>query len=98
MWLEKYGTLDNIINHASEITGKVGENLRAHLDDLALSRKLVTIDCDVKLEHTLNELTLQKPDQEKCRELFTKLEFTKWAQEFQDTNVQPKVQSESHYH
>jgi len=97
-WLEKYGTLDNIVKHALDITGKVGENLRAHLDDLTLSRKLVTIDCDVKLAHTLNELTLQKPDQEKCRELFTKLEFTKWVQEFQNTDAQPSQHAESHYH
>lgn len=95
-WLEKYGSLDNIIKHASEITGKVGENLRAHLDDLTLSRKLVTIDCDVKLEHTLNELTLRQPDQEKCRELFTKLEFTKWLQDQQNTDSAP--QPASHYH
>ncbi len=97
-WLEKYGSLDNIIKHASDIAGKVGENLRAHLDDLTLSRKLVTIDCDVKIGHTLNELTLREPDQEKCRELFTQLEFTKWAQEFQDASSQPSAPAESHYH
>ncbi len=43
-WLEKYQTADGIIAHAAEIEGKVGENLRAGLETLALSRKLATLD------------------------------------------------------
>ena len=52
-WLEKYLTADGIIAHAAEIEGKVGENLRAGLATLALSRKLATLHTDVELPLTL---------------------------------------------
>ena len=46
-WLAQYGTLEEIIKHADEIKGKVGENLRDHLEMLGLAKQLVTIDCAV---------------------------------------------------
>ncbi|MES9969093.1 MAG: DNA polymerase I [Candidatus Thiodiazotropha sp.] len=49
-WLSAYDTLDNLIAHAEEIKGKIGENLRASLDQLPLSRELATIKLDVSLE------------------------------------------------
>src|SRR3989338_3847156 len=48
-WLQEYHTLEDIIKNADKITGKVGENLRASLDQLPLTKSLVTIKCDVKL-------------------------------------------------
>ena len=47
-WLNQYTTLDNLLAHQDEIEGKVGESLRAHTDELALSRQLATIDCDAR--------------------------------------------------
>jgi len=61
-WLAQYGSLDNLVAHAAEIGGKVGENLRAHLDFLPLGRKLVTVATDVALPVTLDELALRAPD------------------------------------
>ncbi len=49
-WLERYGSLEAIIENAESIKGKSGENLRASLDDLPLYRKLVTIRVDLELE------------------------------------------------
>ncbi|MEW8155583.1 MAG: DNA polymerase I, partial [Candidatus Thiodiazotropha endolucinida] len=49
-WLNTYDTLDNLITHADEIKGKIGENLRASLTQLPLSRELATIKLDVSLE------------------------------------------------
>ncbi|MFI0413245.1 MAG: 5'-3' exonuclease H3TH domain-containing protein, partial [Candidatus Thiodiazotropha sp.] len=49
-WLNTYGSLDNLITHADEIKGKIGENLRASLAQLPLSRELATIKLDVSLE------------------------------------------------
>ena len=46
-WLNKYGTLENLCEHAEEITGKIGETFREHMDQLPLSKRLVTIDCDL---------------------------------------------------
>ncbi len=48
-WLKQYGSLANIIAHADEIKGKVGENLRAALPQLPKSRELLVIKCDVPL-------------------------------------------------
>ncbi len=50
--IAKYGSLDEVIAHADEVKGKMGENLRAHIDDALLSRKVATIrtDAPVKLD------------------------------------------------
>ena len=48
-WLTQYGTLDNLIIHANEIGGAVGENLREALDWLSISREFLAIKCDVPL-------------------------------------------------
>ena len=48
-WLQAYGTVDELVRHADEIPGEVGENLRAGLDTLALSRQLATIRVDLDL-------------------------------------------------
>ncbi|EKD77083.1 MAG: hypothetical protein ACD_42C00486G0006, partial [uncultured bacterium] len=93
MWLEKYKTLDHIVKHADDIPGKIGENLRAHLNDLALSRKLVTIDCDVKLNVTLSDLKITTQQSKKLIELFSQLEFTKWLRELNTDHSH----SHSHY-
>ncbi|HEZ5990717.1 TPA: DNA polymerase I [Neisseria meningitidis] len=54
-WLEAYGSLQGVIEHASEIKGKVGENLRAALPRLPLSYDLVTIKTDVDLHAELSD-------------------------------------------
>ena len=80
-WLEHYGSLDGVIAHADEIKGKVGENLRASLEQLPLSRRLVTIKQDVALPVTPRELTRQPPDRAKLRQLYQRLEFRTWLEE-----------------
>ena len=74
-WLSQYGTLDNIVANAGEITGKVGENLRAGLETLALSRQLATIRCDVELPVAIEDLTRKAADTEALRELYSRLEL-----------------------
>ncbi|MGA1207336.1 MAG: DNA polymerase I [Litorivicinaceae bacterium] len=74
-WLQAYGTLDNLVAHAEEITGKIGEGLRAHLDQLPLSKSLVTIDCNVALAVELEDLTRQAPDIDQLTALYTELEM-----------------------
>ncbi|MGD8689200.1 MAG: DNA polymerase I [Gammaproteobacteria bacterium] len=80
-WLAEYGSLDEIIKHADQIKGKVGESLREHLDNLELSRKLATIRCDLDLERKPEDLTPAAPDVESLRELYTRLEFRRWLDE-----------------
>jgi DNA polymerase-1 len=74
-WLGQYGSLDEIRAHAADIPGKVGDNLRAHLDKLDLSRQLATIHCHVKLPHGYAELAPGKPDVTALRRLHEKLEI-----------------------
>lgn len=80
-WLTQYGTLDNLVMHAAEIGGVVGENLRSALDWLSRSRELLTIKCDVPLPLGLHDLGLQAPDTAKLAELFDRLEFKSWLRE-----------------
>ncbi|OGT44806.1 MAG: DNA polymerase I [Gammaproteobacteria bacterium RIFCSPHIGHO2_12_FULL_38_11] len=105
LWLEKYGSLNGVIKHASEITGKIGESLREHINNLSLSRQLVTIDCDVKLNLELENLKKGEANVEALKTILTELQFTKWLRELQektssvagatDTLLQSGL---SHYH
>ena len=80
-WLQKWGSLDGIIAHADEIKGKVGENLRKALEQLPLSRKLVTIKRDVKLPVTPEQLVRKPPNVAELRRLYQQLEFRSWLEE-----------------
>ncbi|HHI94538.1 MAG TPA: DNA polymerase I [Gammaproteobacteria bacterium] len=80
-WLTQYGTLDEIIARADEITGKVGENLRNALEQLPLSRQLATIKCDVPLDVGPTELKMQAADTERLIQLFGEMEFKTWLSE-----------------
>ena len=73
--LNQYGTLDKLIEHVAEVSGKVGENLRAGLETLELARKLATIHSGLDLPVTLEELVPSPPDSEHLRELYTRYEF-----------------------
>ncbi len=74
-WLDQYGTLAALMEHADEVGGKIGENLRAALDHLPLSRDLVTIKTDVELDLGPTDLTLREADVERLRELYARYEF-----------------------
>jgi DNA polymerase-1 len=74
-WLNQYGTLDNLITNAEAITGKVGENLRAGLKTLELSRKLATIHVDLDLPLAHDQLTPTPPDTAALRELYGRYEL-----------------------
>ncbi|MDZ4098078.1 MAG: DNA polymerase I [Methylophilaceae bacterium] len=80
-WLKQYGSLDNIIAHADEIAGVVGENLRKALPWLATARELITIRCDVGIQERLADLAPQPQDKAKLIELFDRLGFRTWRRE-----------------
>lgn len=77
-WLETYKTLDNIMQRSEEFPGKVGENLRATLDQLPLFKELVTIDVNVPLETEWEALSLNSPDNATLKTLYAELEFRSW--------------------
>ena len=61
-WLEQYPDVATLKANAAQVTGKIGDRLRAALDTLDLSKELATIRCDVELPLTLDELHLRAPD------------------------------------
>jgi len=74
-WLDQYHTLDELIAHAGDVGGKVGENLRNGLVMLELSRKLATIDTALELDISAEGLAAAAPDLSRLRELYTRLEL-----------------------
>lgn len=88
-WLQEYGSLENIVQHASDIKGKIGDNLRDSLEQLPLSYKLATIVCEVELEQKPSDLALLAPDNEKLHQLYSSLEFKTWLKELDSNNARP---------
>lgn len=80
-WLTEYGSLEGVLAHKEDIKGKVGENLRDNLEQLALSRKLVTLKCDVELESGLDDLAMGEEDEDALKSLFARMEFKNWLSE-----------------
>lgn len=80
-WLTEYETLDAVMAAADDFKGKIGENLRASLPQLPLSRELTQIKCDVELEQGIEDLVPQEPDAQALRSLFERFEFKTWLEE-----------------
>lgn len=77
-WLSQYGTLDELIKHADDIKGKVGDNFRAFINDIPLTKTLVTIKTDVPLSISFDDLLIKKPDETALISLFKDMEFKSW--------------------
>jgi DNA polymerase-1 len=74
-WLSQYGTLDNLMAHAGEVGGVVGENLRSALEWLPQGRRLITVKCDVPLSVHYDELFAPPQDSENLRALLQHFGF-----------------------
>lgn len=90
-WLQQYENIDGIIENASEIKGKVGENLRNNIELLKLSYQLATIKCDLDLSLSIEDLKCQKADAEYLAEAFTRYEFNSLLR---NLNVEAKPASD----
>lgn len=77
--LEKYGSLDEILAHADEIPGKLGQNVQNGKDIAILSKELVTINCDVPVECTLDDIKFTPVYSQAVRTLLGQLEITSLA-------------------
>ncbi len=87
-WLQQYGDLDTIMQRADEFGGKVGENLRASLDYLPLSKTLVTIRCDVELDRQPTDLIASAVHSKELSELYRQLGFNAWLGELGEPSSQ----------
>jgi DNA polymerase-1 len=88
-WLEQYETLENLIAHANEIGGKIGENLRASLDQLPLSKQLTTIKCDLDLPYDMEDLKQRPMDKAELRNLLADLGFSSWLKTLDTPSTTP---------
>ena len=74
--IRQYGSLEGVIEHAGEIRGKMGENLRAHIDDALLSREVATIRTDAPIDIKLEDAAFPTFDPAEVMEAFSALGFT----------------------
>ena len=81
--LEQYGTLENLIDHADEVKGKMGENLRNNIEVARMSKWLATINTQAPVDFEWKDLELTEPDMEKLIAIYTELEFNSFIKKLQ---------------
>lgn len=96
-WLSTYGSLDNLIAHQIELPGKIGENFRNNLPQLALSKALVTIRHDFTLPVTFASLLPTPPETATLAGLFKQLGFNSWLKDL-DSLSATEVQIPNHHY
>jgi len=92
-WLQQYGSLDEVLAHAGEIGGVVGENLRTTRDWLPTARQLLTVRRDVELPAGVETLVQAPPDKAALARLFERYEFRNWLRELGDTAPAPQPET-----
>ena len=93
-WLNEFQTLEQVMASAESIKGKVGENLRASLDQLQLSKTLTTIKCDLQLSYVMDDLKQQPLDTGLLKQLVTALGFVSWSKKLAEQPVLKQELSE----
>jgi DNA polymerase-1 len=93
-WLNEFQTLEQVMTSAESIKGKVGENLRASLDQLLLSKTLTTIKCDLQLSYVMDDLKQQPLDTGLLKQLVTALGFVSWSKKLAEQPVLKQELSE----
>ncbi len=85
----EYGSLDTLMERASEIKGKTGERIREYADQARLSRRLATIDRHTPIEYRYEDLALSPPDNRRLAELFREYGFTTLMKELTSESSLP---------
>ena len=91
--IAQYGNLDEVLAHADEVKGKMGQNLREHAEDALLSRKIATIRTDAPLEIDLTKVHFPDFDPTAVVEAFSALGFTGMTQRLVRLSDEPVVQA-----
>ena len=94
-WLTQYESVENIIEHADEFKGKVGEYLRDGLEQLPLSYQLATIVCDVELDEGPDDLNLKPADIDNLKELYSEYELKTWLAELGGSTTATSAEASS---
>ncbi len=96
-WLEQYQSLDEIIKNADKISGKVGENLRAFLPKIPLTKSLVTIKIDVDLPLKFTNFAIQPSDKNALITHFKEMEFKSWLSELLNETKEKSAEKNTKY-
>ena len=88
-WLAEYNNIDNLIDHASKIPGKIGDNLRAGIPTLHLARELATINTRLELGTTIADLALQPRQPDKLAALCDTYELASIKAQYLKTPTAP---------
>ncbi len=94
-WLNQYGSAAEIIQHADEVGGKVGESLRENIEQLKLSQQLATIRLDVELPVSLSDLKPAPPDSTSLRELYVRFELRTLLEQLGDSAAENEPPAKS---
>ncbi len=73
--LHQYDSLEGVIEHADELKGKMGEKVRANIEEARLFKRLATVKDDVPIDYNFDDFKLSDPDPEAVRSIFSELEF-----------------------
>jgi DNA polymerase-1 len=93
-WLAEYPTIDELVENADQIKGKIGENLRGNLEQLELSRELTTIKLDVDLPFGPIDLNPGEPDKDALREHYQRIESRRLLASLDDKGSDNAEESE----
>lgn len=91
--INKYGSVENMLSHAAEIKGKLGDSVRSATEDIKMSYFLATIRTDVPVQTKIEDLKVVEPDTHKLDEIFTELEFKSFKDRLLGNNSSEKKQS-----
>jgi DNA polymerase-1 len=94
-WLNEYGSVEEIITHADDIKGKVGDSLRDNIEQLQLSQALTSVRLDVDLPISIDDLTASAADVEILRELFSRYELRTLLRQLDERAAAPAKASEA---
>ena len=78
-WIDRYGNLDELLLHADDVTGAVGENLRSAREWLPQARRLITIRCDIALPVAATALQMNEPDLPSLHALAERYDLRSWV-------------------
>ena len=81
-FIKQYGSLENLLQNAHEVTGKLGEKIIENKELGVLSKKLAKIILDVPIDYNLDEFKLSNPDKEIVLKVFDELEFRRIKETF----------------
>lgn len=90
-WLKNYKSIDNLIAHAHDIKGKVGDTLRNSIEQLILSRQLTALKRDIDLDITLDDLKPKAINQEQWLDCIQRLEFKSWIKAAEKENIPKSI-------